>query len=226
MAVKSKSNAADAPAAYYELFDPYLRDHGIAALKEWTDTVSRDPSMLPWAVKTIEDCLLAPLNSYLVERHAAGMARFKKEREHWKKKGIENHPPKRSITTAEEAAVKFSTAANDLREAWEQNRLLASRVKNLFLELERCWTEFIVCGSAHLMYHDLPVTRKRHSDAAKKPRFVSRKIDRDELEKNAATMLATGTEQHNLVGKLAEKFKVSPKAIRDALPPKFKKKSS
>ena len=212
--------------SYYELFDPCERDHGIAALREWTASIERDPSKIPWAILTIDDCVLAPLHAYQVERNAAGIEHFKKEREHWQKKGIENHPPKRLITTSEEAAVKFSTAANNVREAWEQKKLLPARINLLFAELERTWTEFIIHGSAHLMYYDLPTKRKQNSESAKGPRVGRQKIDRGALESKATILLATGTEKHNLVGVLAPIFNVSQKAIRDALPEKFKKKRS
>lgn len=213
---------------YYELFDPSERDHGIAALKQWTESVKRNTSQIPWAVETIDDCLIAPLQSYLVEKNSAEIARFDKEREYWKKQGIENHPVKRLITTSEKAAVKFSTAAYDVREAWQQNKLSPARINHLFAELERTWTEFIIQGSAHLMYYDLPTKRKQNSESAKVPRIAARKIDRVALDRAAATYLATGTEKQNLVSKLAqnEKFPFSKKAIRDALSPKFKKKGS
>ena len=228
MAAKSPTKVAGASYAYYELFDPSLRDHGIEALKGWTQSVECDPLNVPWAIQTIDDCLITPLHSYLVEQNAAGIARFKQERERWKKRGIENHPAKRLVTTSEQAAVKFSAAAHDVREAWEQKKLLPARVNHLFAELERCWTEFIICGSAHLMYYDLPTKRKQNSESAKVPRVAGRKIDRVALNRAAATYLATGTEKQNLVSKLAqnEKYPFSKKAIRDALSPKFKKKGS
>jgi hypothetical protein len=208
--------------AWTELFDPCERDHAIESIRRWVERRTLGYDDPKAASETIKEQIQMPLDAYVCEHNKLARKRFDQDRAEWLERGIKDHP--REIAESENviAAQSLLRASEQLSQTWQKPSATAVRLNNLIDDVFQCWTEFIVHGAASKMYHDAPKIKKQRVNAAKRPRKSARKIDRHLLATRAKSLLDTGKEKHELATLLAPKFGVSARAIRDALPIKFK----
>ena len=200
--MKSAKRALPKLADWARLFDPNERYSGEIAMRNSVCWVASGESPETF-VETFQQHLITPLESYLI----------------W----IDTEHPDTVTDADHAAAVEFLVAVHLFCNALSaKKRKSPESVDGFIKALLSKWDGFIIAVAAASIYDDLPqeiARRKAQGDAGKKGAETRKKASKlpptEVLWKARESLIANGTAPRDTTSKLAKRYDVTPRAIRD-----------